>query len=103
MPFVPPVPVNRAICSSRDDFEVLEAVKAGEWAWPEGVNVSSMANSFVANLLVVDPSARLTAEQALTHPWLVEVSFKYTRSSFFTLENSLLVIHVDLFILRFDV
>ncbi|CAN0417308.1 unnamed protein product, partial [Hapterophycus canaliculatus] len=56
----------------RDDFEVLEAVKAGKWEWPERVSssVSEGAKAFVADLLVVDPAQRLTCEQALKHPWM---------------------------------
>lgn len=54
----------------RDDFEVLEAVKAGKWEWPSHVSVSDSAKEFVAALLVVDPLERLTCEQALKHPWM---------------------------------
>ncbi|KAJ2080821.1 Calcium/calmodulin-dependent protein kinase type I [Coemansia sp. RSA 988] len=33
-------------------------------------NVSSTARDFIASLLVVDPAKRMTARQALEHPWL---------------------------------
>ncbi|KAJ1759379.1 Calcium/calmodulin-dependent protein kinase type I [Coemansia sp. RSA 2523] len=33
-------------------------------------NVSSTARDFIASLLVVDPAQRMTAKQALQHPWL---------------------------------
>ncbi|CAM9628102.1 unnamed protein product, partial [Laminaria digitata] len=56
--------------AGRDDFEVLEAVKEGLWEWPQHVSVSPMAKAFVAGLLVVDPSDRLTCEQALNHCWM---------------------------------
>ncbi|CBJ30826.1 calcium-dependent protein kinase [Ectocarpus siliculosus] len=56
--------------TGRDDFEVLEAVKAGTWEWPEHVSVSEEAKAFVAGLLVVDPAQRLTCEQALKHRWM---------------------------------
>lgn len=55
---------------SRDDFEVLEAVKAGKWGWPQHVAVSTMGKAFVAGLLVVDPAQRLTCEDALNHCWM---------------------------------
>lgn len=61
---------NNGDGSSRNDFEVLEAVKAGTWEWPEGVSVSRMAKAFVTGLLVVDPDERLTCEQALHHDWI---------------------------------
>ncbi|CAM9226548.1 unnamed protein product [Scytosiphon promiscuus] len=58
--------------TGRDDFEVLEAVKAGKWEWPERVSasVSEGAKAFVAGLLVVDPAQRLTCELALKHSWM---------------------------------
>lgn len=49
---------------------MLEAVKEGLWEWPQHVSVSPMAKAFVAGLLVVDPSDRLTCEQALNHCWM---------------------------------
>lgn len=33
-------------------------------------NISEEAKDLIKNLLVVDPSKRLTAEQALAHPWM---------------------------------
>lgn len=62
---------------SRDDFEVLEAVKAGKWEWPKNVAVSSTGKDFVSRLLVVDPTERLTGEEALDHRWM-KVGFKIT-------------------------
>lgn len=49
---------------------MLEAVKAGKWEWPKHVSVSSTGKAFVAGLLVVDPTKRLTCERALDHPWM---------------------------------
>lgn len=39
-------------------------------------NVSDVAKDFVARCLTVDPAQRLTAEQALAHPWLAQVGGK---------------------------
>lgn len=54
----------------RNDFEVLEAVKAGKWEWPDHVSVSPTGKAFVDGLLIVDPAKRLNCEQALNHPWM---------------------------------
>jgi serine/threonine protein kinase len=48
----------RKICTARFHFH--------EKYWSQ---VSELAKDFISKLLVVDPSKRLTAEQALEHPW----------------------------------
>merc|ERR1712190_459765 len=40
-------------------------VKADKWA-----NISDKAKDFSKKLLTVDPNTRLTAEQAMEHPWI---------------------------------
>ncbi|XP_008290937.1 serine/threonine-protein kinase H1-like [Stegastes partitus] len=39
--------------------------------WP---SVSNLAKDFIARLLVSDPAARLTADQAIRHPWVVTMA-----------------------------
>lgn len=39
--------------------------------WP---SVSNLAKDFVERILTVDPSERLTAGQALKHPWIVSMA-----------------------------
>ncbi|XP_033997708.1 serine/threonine-protein kinase H1 homolog [Trematomus bernacchii] len=39
--------------------------------WP---NVSNLAKDFVERILMVDPSERLTAGQAIKHPWVVSMA-----------------------------
>ncbi|KAM3860386.1 serine/threonine-protein kinase H1-like [Diretmus argenteus] len=39
--------------------------------WP---SVSNLAKDFIQHLLVLDPAARLTAEQAIRHPWVVTMA-----------------------------
>nr|XP_020457551.1 serine/threonine-protein kinase H1-like [Monopterus albus] len=39
--------------------------------WP---SVSNLAKDFIQRLLVVDPGTRLTADQAIHHPWLVTMA-----------------------------
>ncbi|XP_029001360.2 serine/threonine-protein kinase H1-like [Betta splendens] len=37
-------------------------------------SVSNLAKDFIQHLLVLDPAARLTAEQAIHHPWVVTMA-----------------------------
>ena len=67
----------RVTTTSRDDFEVLEAVKSAKWEWPKHVSISRTGKAFVAGLLVVDPANRLTSEQALNHPWMQVIAMPY--------------------------
>ncbi|XP_023123400.2 serine/threonine-protein kinase H1-like [Amphiprion ocellaris] len=39
--------------------------------WP---SVSDLAKDFIARLLVLDPATRLTADQAVRHPWVVTMA-----------------------------
>ena len=41
-----------------------------EFPSPYWDNVSEQAKDFIRKLLVIDSSKRLTAEQALNHPWI---------------------------------
>jgi len=52
--------------------ELFEQILNGEFDYPEEYwdDVSDQAKDFIDNLLLVDPALRLTAEQALEHPWL---------------------------------
>eukprot|EP00388_Colpodella_angusta_P007921 GDKJ01022004.1.p1 GENE.GDKJ01022004.1~~GDKJ01022004.1.p1 ORF type:complete len:613 (-),score=160.07 GDKJ01022004.1:1791-3629(-) len=54
------------------DEEVIKKISKGDYSL-EGYrweSVSPLAKDFVSKLLVVDPQNRLTAQQALEHPWL---------------------------------
>ncbi|ELP90304.1 protein kinase, putative, partial [Entamoeba invadens IP1] len=52
--------------------EILSAVCAVTMSFQEeyGSEVSKEAMDFISNLLVLEPSHRLTAEEALESPWL---------------------------------
>jgi CRP-like cAMP-binding protein len=56
--------------------ELFERILAGAYAFPdpEWTNVSSAAKSLVTALLTADPKKRLTAEQALHHPWILNAT-----------------------------
>jgi calcium-dependent protein kinase len=53
-----------------DDTAIMETVKTGVYEWPEDTTPSLELKDFVAKLLTKNVAARLTAAQALDHPWL---------------------------------
>ncbi|KNC51281.1 CAMK protein kinase [Thecamonas trahens ATCC 50062] len=55
-----------------DPDAMLDAIRSGKLAFPSPHwdAISPEARDLVAGLLRVDPAARLTASQALAHPWL---------------------------------
>lgn len=54
------------------DPEIFASVRAGRYDFdsPEWTNVSNEAKDLITRLLLLDPSKRLTADEALRHPWL---------------------------------
>ena len=61
-----------------DDDEIIENVKKGvydKWAYPFPL-LSPHAKDLIFNLLQYDPKKRLTAEQAIEHPWFKTAEFK---------------------------
>lgn len=57
------------------DIRVLVGkVLRAEYSWPDDVLVSPLARDFVAKLLERDPMRRLSAADALRHPWLLRMS-----------------------------
>jgi len=53
--------------------EEMQAIMAGDYSFepPEyWEDVSDKAKNFIQGCLTVDPAKRLTAKQALAHPWL---------------------------------
>ncbi|KAJ1627558.1 kinase-like domain-containing protein [Pavlovales sp. CCMP2436] len=55
-----------------DNLSLFRKIKHGEWTfhspWWDGI--APLAKDLISKLLVVDPARRLTAAQALAHPWL---------------------------------
>jgi len=58
--------------------EVFEQILEAKYDYPEEYwdEISAEAKDFINHLLVVDVTKRLTAEQALNHPWLRQSSKK---------------------------
>jgi len=57
------------------DYEILKKkIVTADYSFPDShwSNITQEAKDFIRCLLMQDPSARLTAEQALLHPWLKE-------------------------------
>ena len=58
---------------SENDAELYRLIRQGRYTFPSPYwdNVSDLAKDFVRRLLVVKPDARMTASEALKHPWIV--------------------------------
>ena len=54
--------------------ETHNAILACTWAFPDGYTVSKEAMDFVSSLLRVEPGKRLSAANALTHPFMRAVT-----------------------------
>lgn len=52
--------------------QLVRAVKKGKYPKEKLAHLSSNARHFVTSLLVMSPEGRLTAEQAIRHPWIQE-------------------------------
>ena len=61
-----------------DDENLGEQVVNGifEFDGPEFDTVTESAKDLISRLMTVDPKLRLTADEALRHPWLTEISGK---------------------------
>ena len=55
-----------------DDREIIKNVKQGQYilTGPEWKNISRDALDLVKKMLTFDYSSRITAEEALNHPWI---------------------------------
>jgi len=56
----------------RDPNKLFDVIEKGVFDFPnpQWANISSSAKELVSLLLTLEPSERLTAQQALVHPWL---------------------------------
>ena len=45
-------------------------IMAGVYSWPKSCFISETARDFVRRLLETDPTIRMTAVEAITHPWI---------------------------------
>lgn len=58
--------------NGQNDKQIIENVLKGKFTLdePEWDSISPEAKDFVSKLLIYDPSARISAEGALQHPWI---------------------------------
>jgi len=62
--------------NGKDDQEIMKAVRKGKFSFSDKCwsSVSDQAKDFISKLLTLDQNARPTAAEALTHPWITELS-----------------------------
>jgi len=67
--------------NGNDDDEIFESIKKRKFVYPEAewANISKEAKDLI-NKMLSDPLTRLTAEQVLSHPWLVNQLNKNTKA-----------------------
>ena len=65
------------------NFILYQNIMKGRYSFPDEywAQISQQAKDFIAKLLVTNPNKRITASEALTHPWLE------TQSKFDVLPN----------------
>ena len=54
--------------------EVFGNIMRGQWSWPQNGTPSVSMQDFIQKCLNLDTSERLSAEEALRHPWFTEMS-----------------------------
>lgn len=55
-----------------DDAETLANVSAGDWDFDDPIwdDVSDLAKDFICKLMQKDKNSRMSAQEALQHPWI---------------------------------
>lgn len=73
-----------------NDKDIFNSVKTGRFDFPnsEWDDISSSAKDFITALLKLIPSERLTAKQALNHPWITQGTRSFCRSDLLQRRNS---------------
>ena len=62
--------------NGKSDDEIIGKVRRGQWNFNNEIwaTISAEAKDLIKNLLTIDINARLTAIQALEHPWIKQRS-----------------------------
>ncbi len=61
-----------------DQDDMFEKIRKGDYCFPPSIPISDDAKDIIQKLLVVNPAKRLTAAQALAHPWVAVCQCTYT-------------------------
>ena len=61
----------------RNNREILTKIIKANIHWPSGINLSQPCKQFIQQLLEKDPRKRLSATEALQHPWLTSEAANY--------------------------
>jgi len=65
--------VGRYPFADQDACTLFARIRRGRYPLPSEVTLSALARCLIRSLLAVNPSDRLTAEEALRHPWFSAV------------------------------
>ena len=79
----------------KSEVKLLRQIVRGKYKFHDNFwsHISNDAKHFVSRLMCTDPRLRLTVEEALNHPWIVQHrSWNYRDSGLFILLKSLLII-----------
>jgi calcium/calmodulin-dependent protein kinase I len=60
--------------NEEQNAELFDKIKTADYCFPspEWDHVSDLAKDLISRLLVTDPDKRLTADEILEHPWMME-------------------------------
>ena len=60
--------------NAESNEEIFKKIQSGRYRYPSRLEagISEEAKDFISRLLVVNPKERMTAKQALSHPWIVK-------------------------------
>ena len=66
-----------------DDAKLYEVIQRGQYKFPDPdwTGISHLAKDFLFKTIEVNPSHRLTAGQALSHPWIKKHTYMNLRDS----------------------
>ena len=69
------------ISSDGSQDSLFDAILSGEYSWPEDKQFSNMSVHFVSMLLRIEPEMRMSANEAIKHPWISKYKNSLDRES----------------------